>query len=96
MWNHVQCLIVSVTSLLDFLFICFILAAITGIYWLQYLQMETKHRCANIDSRFVSIQIFIASRANRFPWIIQDEVEKVPYIKDFILGTVETPCTTAL
>lgn len=91
-----QCLIVSVASLLDFLFICSILAAITGICWLQYLQMETKHRCANISSRFVSIHIFIASRANSFPWIIQAEVEKVPYIKDFLLGTVETPCTTTL
>lgn len=90
-----QCLIVSVATLLDFL-ICFILAAITGICWLQYLQMETKHRCANIGSRFVSIHIFIASRANSFPWIIQAEVEKVPYLKDFLLGTVGTPCTTAL
>lgn len=94
MQNHVQCLTVSTTSLLDFL-ICFILAVVTGIYWLQYLQMETKHRCANTDSRFVSIQIFISSRTNSFPWIIQTEAGKVPYIKKFILGTVETTCTTA-
>lgn len=73
-----------------------ILAAIAGIHWLQYLQMENKYRCANIDSRFVSIHSFIVNRANSFPLIIQAETEKVPCIKDCLLGTVETPCTTAL
>lgn len=82
-------------SLLDFLFY-FILAAISRIHWLQYLQMETKYRCSNTGSRFVSIHSFTVNRANSFPWIIQVEVEKVPYIKDCLLGRVETPCTTEL
>ena len=82
-------------SLLD-IFLNFVLAAITRIHWLQYLQMKTKYRCANIGSRFVSMHSLIVNRANSFPWIIQAEVEKVPYIKDCLLGTVETPCTPAL
>jgi len=44
----------------------------------------------------VSILFFIVNTANSLHFNIQAEVEKVPDIKNCLLRTVETPCTTAL